>query len=625
MSEKFTSYFNEYFGVPYPFDKLDHIGIPDFSAGAMENSGAVIYRDIFLLRDPATAPTQSLKGTANVISHEIAHMWFGDLVTMRWWDDVWLNEGFASWIASKPVQEAFPEWNVLLDDVYDMSGPMNADALRNTRPVKVEADTPAQIEELFDAITYGKGSSVLRMLEGFLGAEAFKKGLRTYMQEFGGSNAAGADLWRHLGHAADRPVERIMQNWVAQAGHPVVQVGHFGHELRLRQQRFRSAPGVNPGGQRWDVPLVVRYEDDAGTHELRHLLVAPEERVPLTTRGTLKWLHANAGDVGFYRTDPDDGLLRGLTANFVALTPAERVGVLRDQWSLARAGMQPPGRALGLLAAVMPSQTHYAVVEQAVDIVRDAERFLETATDAAALAAFRRWAGRTFAPVLDHVGAEGTRDETPAKVLLRAAAYRAVAGTAREPKAVEAAVRLASRERGNPEAVDPNLAYTLVNLAAQHGDAARFAEHQRTYVARRDSKRPPQEADRYLGSFPHFRGPELVARTLGLLKDGTVPKQSVGPLLTHLLKEPHAQAQAWEHTTKHWDDLRSKLGDSWAANLVEASGSLPPARRREVETFLDAKAKDLVQSGNRARDLLAEREALFAKVVPALAAWAKAA
>jgi puromycin-sensitive aminopeptidase len=612
-------WYRDYFGVPYRFGKYDQLAVPSFSFGAMENAGLVVFRASRLLMDAKTASWRDQRDITLVVAHEFAHQWFGNHVTMRWWDDLWLNESFAEWIAHRCVHSLWPEHEVWTDFQVRTNRALGTDALGATHPVYQPVQTPAEAAELFDAITYGKGSSVLRMLEGFLGEDAFRTGLRSYMREFGGANAAGADLWRHLGQAAGRPVERIMESWIGQPGHPAVRVGLEGTMLRLRQERFRAMPGAEPGGQRWDVPLVLRYEDDAGAHTLPLLLDQPEATVALEVQGRLRWLHANAGDVGFYRADPDEGLLQKLAEHLDELSPAERVGVLRDQWALVRSGARPAERLFRLLEASVPRERHYAVVDQAVDVAREVERLLETHGDAPALQRCRAWVGRAFAPVLDAAGPDAGPGEPPATGLLRAAAYRAVAGIARDARSAQQAVRLAQRERGDPAAVDANLAGTVVSLAALHGDAARFDEHLKAYLARRDAKRPPQEADRYLLSFLAFRPPELVERALGLLEDGTVPKQSVGPLLAAMLREPHAQAPAWQRVTQRWDALRKELGDPWAANIAEAAGQLPPRMRKEVVEFLAGHAGDFPQSRGRAEDMLEEREAVFARVVPALA------
>jgi puromycin-sensitive aminopeptidase len=619
-------WFADYFGVPYRFGKYDQLAVPSFSFGAMENAGLVVFRASALLMDPRTASWRDRRHITLVVSHEFAHQWFGNHVTMAWWDDLWLNESFAEWVAHKAVDSLWPEHEVWIDFQSRGNGAMSTDSLSATHAIYTPVATPAEAAELFDAITYGKGSAVLRMLEAFLGEDAFRRGLRAYMAEFGGRNAQGADLWRHLGAAAQRPVERVMTQWIAQAGHPVLHVDHLKDgRFRLRQERFRLLPESRAAAPptRWDVPMVLRWRDAAGVHERPHLLEGAQGEVELPVQGALRWLHANAGDVGFYRTDPDPVLLRGLLADLADLSPAERVGLLRDQWGLVRSGLRPPQGLFDLMAAAVRTTPHYAVVDVAVAIARETERLLETLADPVALAAYRAWVVRSFKPAFAAVGPEPQAGEHPSVGVLRASLYRAVAGIGRDPDALALAIGLAELERGDAAAVDANLAGTVVSLAAQGGDRDRFTLHRDIYVARRDSKRPPQEADRYLGSLAAFRDPDLVGRVLGLLLDGTVPKQSIGPLLGAMLREPHSQQAAWAHTQAHWETLRRELGDSWAANLAEAAGGLPPALQAEVEAFLGARAADLVQSGRRARSSLAERVELFRHVVPAVAEWAR--
>src|SRR5882757_10322172 len=194
-AESVVGYFDKYFGIKYPYGKLDLIALPDFSAGAMENIGCITYREVLLLIDEKQGSVDLKKTIASVTSHEIAHMWFGDLVTMKWWDDVWLNEGFATWMSSKPLQKWTPEWNFNLDDVSGTGGTLNVDSLANTRPIHQAAETPAQIQELFDGIAYGKAASVLRMLEAYLGEETFRAGVNAYLQEHQYGNATADDFW----------------------------------------------------------------------------------------------------------------------------------------------------------------------------------------------------------------------------------------------------------------------------------------------------------------------------------------------------------------------------------------------------------------------------------------------
>ena len=201
-------YYDHYFGVKYPYGKLDLIGLPDFSAGAMENTGCITFREVLLLTDEKQGSVDIKKNIASVVAHEMAHQWFGDLVTMKWWDDIWLNEGFATWMSSKPIKSFKPEWNAALDDVSGTGGTLNGDALANTRPIHQAADTPAQIQELFDGIAYGKAASVLRMLEAYLGEESFRAGVNAYIKEHEYGNATAEDFWGTLAKTSKKPSTR---------------------------------------------------------------------------------------------------------------------------------------------------------------------------------------------------------------------------------------------------------------------------------------------------------------------------------------------------------------------------------------------------------------------------------
>src|SRR5581483_3513285 len=223
-AEQCITYYDHYFGIKYPFEKLDLIGLPDFAAGAMENAGAITFREIALLLDEKQASIGQKEQVAVVIAHEIAHQWFGDLVTMKWWDDIWLNEGFATWMESKPVAAWKPEWNVPLDDVLDANRTLDVDSLANTRPIHQAADTPAQIQELFDGIAYGKAAAVLRMLETYLGPETFRKGVVSYLKQHEYGNSTADDFWKALAVASKKPVDQIMPTFVKQPGAPLVSI-----------------------------------------------------------------------------------------------------------------------------------------------------------------------------------------------------------------------------------------------------------------------------------------------------------------------------------------------------------------------------------------------------------------
>src|SRR5437588_465069 len=256
-AEYIMHYYNDYFGIKYPFGKLDLIAIPDFEAGAMENAGAITYRESFMLLDPKVAGVDNYNLVASVVAHEMAHQWFGDLVTMKWWDNLWLNEGFASWLESKPVAKWKPEWNEPLREVASTARTLNLDALKNTRPIRQKAETPAEINELFDGIAYGKAAAMLRMVEHYVDPELFRKGVHNYLLAHSYGNATAEDFWNAITQASGKPADKIMSSFIVQPGVPLLHVSQESDgQLSISQERFfndRQLLGTSQ--QVWAVPV----------------------------------------------------------------------------------------------------------------------------------------------------------------------------------------------------------------------------------------------------------------------------------------------------------------------------------------------------------------------------------
>src|SRR5579864_9005571 len=321
-------YYDHYFGIKYPYGKLDLVGLPDFSAGAMENTGCITFREVILLIDDKQGSIGLKKEIAGVISHEMAHQWFGDLVTMKWWDDIWLNEGFATWMSSKPIEAWKPEWNFNLDDVSDTGGTLNVDSLANTRPIHQAADTPAQIQELFDGIAYGKAAAVLRMLESYLGEETFRAGVNAYLKQHQYGNATAEDFWGAQAKTSKKPVDQIMPTFVKQAGVPVInlksQCSGNSTAVTLEQQRYfyDRAKFEAPGDETWQVPLCMKAS--ASGKDAKCVLMTKKEDTT-TLSGCSNWVLANAGATGYYRTAYEADAVRVLASDAeTKLSPAER-------------------------------------------------------------------------------------------------------------------------------------------------------------------------------------------------------------------------------------------------------------------------------------------------------------
>lgn len=589
-TRRLLPWFERYFGVPYHFDKYDQVAVPGFAAGAMENSGLVLFRQSLLLMDPQTSSWDDEKWIARIVAHEFAHMWFGNLVTMKWWDDLWLNEAFAEWVAHKAVSELSPEYEVWEDFQLGKSAALRTDALESTHPIYTPVQTPAEANELFDVITYQKGSSVLRMLENFLGTDDFRAGLQTYMRAFGERNAVGADLWNHLQQASDVPVTDVMGSWITQSGYPLVAITATEAGLRVSQRRFFSSPTAAASEpQLWAVPLVIRYADDRGLHEIRALAQERETTLPLNLAGELRWCYANAGEIGFYRQQFDAPLLTTLLDHLHELAPSEQLGLLSDQWALTRSGAQEITAFLDVLNA-MVQLDNYPVLREVVSHLHGLETLIQDTQNEPVLANFRSWVAATFQPKLDALGFEPRSGEDQAVMQQRVAVLDAMLALAHDATARAHAAQWADREATEPSSVDPNLAPLFVAAMARFGDAARFDRHLDLYVQRRAAGAAPQETDRYLYSFAEFRVAELVERTLSLLDDTTLPQEAIGPMLRQMLRQRHTQLQAWAYLKAHWDQIKV-FGISWVSSLVEATGQLPPAQRDDLVAFMDVHAK----------------------------------
>jgi len=584
VAEQNIGYYDKYFGIKYPYGKLDLIGLPDFSAGAMENIGCITFREVLLLIDDKQGSVDLKKTIASVTAHEIAHMWFGDLVTMKWWDDVWLNEGFATWMSSKPLETWKPEWNFDLDDVSATGGTLSVDALANTHPIHQAAETPAQIQELFDGISYGKAAAVLRMLESYLGEETFRAGVNAYLKQHEYANATAEDFWDAQTKTSKKPVDRIMPTWVKQAGEPIVNVkaqcSGNSTNVTVTQQRyyFDRSKFESPNDQLWQIPLCLKGSASSG--KKCELLTKKEET--FTLPGCSNWVLANAGATGYYRAGYEPDAVRGLAHDAeTKLTPAERISLQNDIWASVRVGREPIGDYLAFAQGLQGDRTR-AVLEDVLGRIDYIGEYLPNDSDRDS---FRAWLRQYLAPIIKEVGWEPKPNESDEQRTLRSRVLTALGQDARDPDALAEARRIADKVLADPASVDYQLAGSALGLAAINGDSSFYDK----VMAALKNTKSPEEYYTYFFTLPQFTDPKLLERTLDFAISPDVRSQDALRLVRAVLENPDGQKLAWDFIRQHWSEIEKSGGPFASAQVVGAtSGFCDAGMRDQVTEFYNA-------------------------------------
>ena len=566
-AEHFLHFYNQYFGVKYAMPKLDMIGIPDFEAGAMENWGCITYRETALLVDEK-APLAAKKLVAVDVAHEMAHQWFGDLVTMQWWDNLWLNEGFATWMEYKAVDEWQPTWGLREDAAQDLNNTLNLDAAPQTRAIRSKADTPEEIEEQFDGIAYGKAGAVIGMVEHYVGDAAFQRGLHNYMQTHKFGNATAEDFWNAQTAASGKPVDKIMASFVAQSGEPLLRFTADGTgKYSVVQSRFFLAPPATVDAQQWTVPVCVR---GAACQ-----VVSGNGAITIPSAGAL----ANADEKGFYRSDYDAATLKSVLASAANFTAPERICVVGDQFALMRSGQGSVGSYLDLVATLR-GDGNPMVLEQSLSGLASIRDRLATEAQRAQLLA---WARAEFAPVYTALP-PAKKSDAPLTASLRADLFL-VLGTSNDPAVIAQANAIMQRYFAGDRSAEPALTGAALKVAAMHGDAAFYDAVQHAAETSND----PVEKKQLLVSLTQFTDPALVRRTIAYATSGEVRNQDSWNLLTPLLARPETRAVAWEYMKQHWDKVQAQLTVASGARVVGATGSFCSVEdHADVQAFFAA-------------------------------------
>ena len=606
---RLLSYFNGYFGIPFPLSKLDHIAIPDFAAGAMENWGAITYRETALLYDPENSAAAARQRIVEVIAHEMAHMWFGDLVTMAWWDDLWLNESFASWMGDKAVDNLYPEWDMWTQFVSaDTNSGLSLDGLRNSHPIEANVGNPSEIRELFDAISYSKGGATLRMLEQFLGPDTFQKGLQAYLSEHQYANAQTRDLWRALSQASGHPVEDMMDSWVKQTGHPLLTLDssqNITNTITVAQERFlydHLLTEESDNNSLWQIP--VRVASAAAATPQVHLMDGQNASISLNSaigNADDQWLVVNAGRTGFYRSRYSGDAFNRIVAAIArqALPAVDRLGIQDDTYALMRAGFGPATDFLELAAAYKGEDDASVWTDLAMNL----KGFEALLYDQPYLGAFREFALSIFSGIASRVGWDASPDEGHRDALLRATVLGQAGGYGDQATLQTARDRF-NRFLSTKEPINPDIRGVVYGLVALTGDNEAY---ENLWGLEREATLQ-EEKMRLLGALARFQTRDLLSETLNRAMGSDVRAQDA-PLVVVAVASanPDGRDLAWNFLRENWKefDRRYGRGGFAIARLVGIAGGFASAdRANEVTAFFE---NNPAPSAARAIDQAVER------------------
>jgi puromycin-sensitive aminopeptidase len=597
-------WYQNYYGIPYPGEKVDLVALPDFAAGAMENLGCITFREALLLLDPATSTQTEMQTVADVTAHELAHMWFGDLVTMRWWNGLWLNEAFATFMEVACCNSFRPDWKRWENFGLERTAAFDTDALIETRPIEYEVVSPDDADGMFDVLTYEKGAALLRMCEQYLGPERFRDGIRTYLNKHAYANTETSDLWDALEATTGEPVRRIMDSWVWKGGFPVVTTGLAagGKELVLSQRRFLF--DGDDDGSRWAIPLQVRQIAGGAERLEKVLLDGDEVRVPLLAPEAA--VVVNAGGDGFYRVQYVDGLLDRLTGPTLAsLSTIERYNLVDDAWANVMAGSMS-ATAYCAFARHFASEPALPVWQVLLAGLRFCDRLL----DGEARERFREFVRSLVGPALERLGWEPKDHDDDLTRKLRGLLIGSLAVLGNDAAAQTTARRLHEQAAADPAAVDPEVALATLSVVAATGDRADYEQCLEGF--RRGPT--PQEQLRNLYALAEFHDPALMEETLAFMLSGEVKTQNAPFVLGRCIANRDHGEQAWRFVREHWSELGTRFPANTIVRMIDPVKLLiRPEQQLDVAGFfaehaIPQSAKTLQQVLERQRVNAAVRE-----------------
>jgi puromycin-sensitive aminopeptidase len=574
VAEAGLRFYEQYYGIAYPGDKVDLVAVPDFAFGAMENLGCITFREVLLLIDPTSATQPELQRVADVINHELAHMWFGDLVTMKWWNGIWLNEAFATFMEVTATDAFRPEWDVWTTFGLARAAAFDTDALRTTRPIEYEVLSAADAEGMFDILTYEKGASVVRMLEQYLGAEVFRRGIGTYLQRHAYDVTETTDLWDALEEVSGEPVRRIMDEWIFRGGHPLVSVQATDTGVRLSQRRFGYADdSAATDVQRWPTPLVLAADEGEPTR----ILLEDDLEVDLGGAPTL--VQANVAGNGFFRVALDDPLRLAL-ASYSDATPLERFVLVDDTWAAFTAGLLDHHQVISLLRTMADKETDPSVWRRISGVARELHRLGGPALADQMSALVVELAELPLEQLDRAIDAAAVQDDDA--VLARQQELRGILFALLGTAGAHEPTRRRARDVTADVRADASLRAAAIEVVAA---SATTVEHQDLERQWREAS-TPQEELRYLNALVDTEDPELFDHVLDLAAT-EVRTQNAPYLLRRALAHATLGPRAWAFVASRWDELTERFPSNSLPRMLEGVRSVTdPATAEAVESFL---------------------------------------
>jgi aminopeptidase N len=582
---KVLDFFTEYFGIPYPLPKLDHIAIPDFSAGAMENWGLVTYREAALLCD-ASSNVATKNRVAYVVAHEEAHQWFGNICSPEWWKELWLNEGFATWAGNLAIDHVFPEWDVWTQfrSTYQATA-LSLDSLLSSHPIEVDIARSRDITSIFDAISYHKGASVILMLADFIGIQTFAKGLNLYLTRFSYGNAVTADLWKALGEVSGVDVAGMMSNWTSAIGFPVISVKPLdgGKKLEVSQRRFLSGSIATEEQDTtiWDCQLAVQTDSSSG--KVTYLHLKQKSQIFDFDISQSKWFKANAGQSGVFRVQYDSSILEKLktAVQNKSFGASDRIGVIGDAFTLSKAGLVPLTDVFSILQAYEDEEDYS--VWQEVSVAMGAIANILEGTDAAEK--FRSFRAKLWSKIASKLGWEQKSTDSDLTLLLRTLALTALANTGDEAVIAEVRKRFAAYQQ-DPSSLPSNLRDLVFRSVVAKGDANDHAAMKKIFLA----ATMPEIKVSSLYAVGSTRDVSLIEQTLEWgFKSGEVRTQDIHSVLASCSQTGPGKVATFNAVKQNWDLIVERYGNAGflGRSVVDYSsgGFVTLEKATEVEEF----------------------------------------